>query len=186
MSEKQDGIVLQKKQIVIAGILILLLLIGGVSLGANWSKWFGDKQPETIDTSVSQVEDTLKPTLDIDPNAGNWEGQTPEDKGGEAVGIKIPGYPSITIQQDVTDVKMALLNPEGNPCYFKFTIVLKDTGEVIYESQYVPPGQSIEDVTLTRPLAEGEYDATIQITTIGLDQVTPLNGANVETVLVVK
>ena len=102
MSKKQDGIVLQKKQIVIAGILILLLLIGGVSLGANWSKWFGDKQPETIDTSVSQVEDTLKPTLDIDPNAGNWEGQTPEDKGGEAVGIKIPGYPSITIQQDVT------------------------------------------------------------------------------------
>ena len=58
---------------------------------------------------------------------------------------------------------MALLNPEGNPCYFKFTIVLKDTDETIYESQYVPPGQSITDVTLTKPLAEGEYNATIKI-----------------------
>jgi hypothetical protein len=81
---------------------------------------------------------------------------------------------------------MALMNPEGNPCYFKFEIVLKDTGETIYESQYVPPGKTISDVTLTRPLSEGEYNATIKISTVALDQQTPLNGANVETVLIAK
>jgi hypothetical protein len=81
---------------------------------------------------------------------------------------------------------MALMNPEGNPCYFKFEIVLKDTEETIYESQYVPPGKTISDVTLTRPLSEGEYNATIKISTVAMDQQTPLNGANVETVLIAK
>lgn len=183
MSEKPNGITIQKKHIIIAVIIILLLLIGGVLLGANWNKWFGDKQP---DTTVSDTADSSKPSLDIDPNAGEYTGEKPKDESGEAVGIKIPGYPSITIAKDTENVTMALLNPEGNPCYFKFVIVLKDTGETIFESKYVPPGDAITDVTLTRALSEGEYDATIQITTIALDQETPLNGANVETVLVVK
>ena len=183
MNENQNsGIVLQKKHIVIAAVVIVLLLAGGILVGVNWSNWFGDKQS---DLSASQNADS-KPALDIDPNAGQWNGEKPEDKGGEEVGIKIPGYPSITIAKDTTEVKMALLNPEGNPCYFKFTIVLKDTGETIFESKYVPPGDAITDVTLTKPLAEGEYNATIQISTIALDQETPLNGANVETILIAK
>ena len=183
MNENQNsGIVLQKKHIVIAAVVIVLLLAGGILVGVNWSNWFGDKQS---DLSASQNADS-KPALDIDANAAQWNGEKPEDKGGEEVGIKIPGYPSITIAKDTTDVKMALLNPEGNPCYFKFTIVLKDTGETIYESKYVPPGDAITDVTLTKPLAEGEYNATIQISTIALDQETPLNGANVETILIAK
>ena len=183
MNEKSNGIIMQKKHIIIAVIIILLLLIGGVLLGANWNKWFDDKP---LDTFQSQAEDSSKPSLDIDPNAGEYTGEKPKDQDGEAVGIKIPGYPSITIAKDTENVTMALLNPEGNPCYFKFEIVLKDTEETIFESKYVPPGDAITDVTLTRPLAEGEYDATIQITTVALDQETPLNGANVETVLIVK
>ena len=191
MSDNQNGgIVIQKKHIVIAVIIIIILLIGGVLVGANWSKWFGGEQPEPVQAEVSQAEtvpDASKPALDIDPNAGNWDGKMPEDKSdNQEVGIKIPGYPSITIAKDTENVTMALLNPEGNPCYFKFEIVLKDSGETIFESKYVPPGDAITDVTLTRPLAEGEYNATIMITTIALDQETPLNGANVETVLIAK
>ena len=124
--------------------------------------------------------------VDIDPNAGKWEGSKPEDKGGETKGIKIPGYPSITIAADTKNVTMALLNPEDNPCYFKFQIVLKDNDETIYESKYVEPGKAISDVELTRPLSQGEYEATIKITTLSLDGKTPLNGANVETVLIAK
>ena len=39
---------------------------------------------------------------------------------------------------------------------------------------------------LSKPLAAGEYPATIKITTVALDGETPLNGANVETVLIAK
>ena len=177
-----EGIVLKKKHIIIIVILILFLTAGGIFVGLNWNNWFGEKVPET---SQSEISDGKK-NLDIDPNAGDWDGSTPENKGGAAKGIKIPGYPSITIAKDTENVRMALMNPEDNPCYFKFEIVLKDKNETIYESKYVPPGKTITDVTLTRPLSEGEYNATIKISTIALDGETPLNGANVETVLIAK
>ena len=180
---KDGGITIQKKHIIIAVIIIILLLVGGINLGANWNKWFGDKQP---DTTVSETVDSSKPSIELDENAGQYTGEKPKDQGGEEVGIKIPGYPSITIAKDTEDVQMALMNPEGNPCYFKFELVLKDSGETIFESKYVKPGDCIYDVHLNKPLAEGEYPATIKISTIALDQETPLNGANVETVLIAK
>ena len=180
---KDGGITIQKKHIIIAVIIIILLLVGGITLGANRDKWFGDKQP---DTTVSETEDGSKPSIELDENAGEYTGEKPKDQGGEEVGIKIPGYPSITIAKDTEDVQMALMNPEGNPCYFKFELVLKDSGETIFESKYVKPGDCIYDVHLNKPLAEGEYPATIKISTIALDQETPLNGANVETVLIAK
>ncbi len=168
---------------------MLLLLAGGVVVGTKIVS-HSKPNPETSQAEVTpaDTDEKSKPALDIDPNAGNWNGEMPEDRSEdkEAVGIKIPGYPSITIAKDTENVRMALLNPEGNPCYFKFQIVLKDSGETIFESKYVPPGDAITDVTLTRPLTEGEYNATIMITTIALDQETPLNGANVETVLIAK
>ena len=182
----QGGIVLKKRHIVIIAILVLLLICGGIFVGLNWNNWFGgngDKDDKTVQASqMSQPENSV----DLDPNAGTWEGSKPEDKEPSAKGIKIPGYPSITIAADSENVTMALLNPEGNPCYFKFEIVLKDTNETIFESKYVEPGKAITDVTLTQPLSEGEYPAIIKITTLSLDGKNPLNGANVETVLVAK
>ena len=121
------GIVIQKKHIVIGVIILLLLLIFGIVIGANWNNWFGDRQPEN------------DARLDIDPNAGEFTEEPRRDEEGEDAGIKIPGYPSITIAKDTTNVRMALMNPEGNPCYFKFEIVLKDTGETIYESSTSRP-----------------------------------------------
>ena len=166
---EKDGIVLRKRHIVIIVILLLLLLFGGIFVGMNWNK---TSQPDT--------------SVDIDPNAGDWTGSKPEDKQPSSKGIKIPGYPSITIAADSKNVTMALLNPEGNPCYFKFEIVLKDTDETIFESKYVEPGKAITDVELTKPLSAGEYPATIKISTLSLDGSSPMNGANVETVLIAK
>ena len=103
-----------------------------------------------------------------------------------AVGIKIPGYPSITLPKDQKTVNVALLNPEGNPCYFTFELVLKDTGESLYKSKLVPPGKAIHEITMSRALSAGEYDATIKITTTSVADGSAMNGANVETVLIVK
>ncbi len=150
MNENQNsGIVIQKKHIIIAAVVIVLLLACGIFVGANWNNWFGAK-PEAPQSNPPAA------ALDLDPNAGNWDGKLPEDDEEEEVGIKIPGYPSITIAKESEHVRMALLNPEGNPCYFKFVIVLNDSGEQIFESKYVAPGDAITDVALTRPLAEGE------------------------------
>ena len=115
-----------------------------------------------------------------------WSGDQLPDKSadsGEAVGIKIPGYPSISLPANQQTVQVALLNPEGNPCYFTFELVLSDTDEVLYTSKQVPPGQMIEEITLTRPLEAGQYNATLRITTASLQDGSAMNGANVETIL---
>ena len=182
-TNSSGGIVLKKQHIVIISVIVVLLIVGGVFIGLNWQGWFGANEDKPAQTSQTSQSDT---GVELDPNAGDWTGSKPEDKGGAAQGIKIPGYPSITIAKDTTDVTMALLNPEGNPCYFKFEIVLKDSNETIYESKYVEPGKSISDVKLTKPLSEGEHPAVIKITTLSLDGKTPLNGANVETVLIAR
>ena len=75
-------------------------------------------------------------TPDLDPNAKT---QTADDTGEKPTGIRIPGYPSIMIEADKKDVQMNLMNPEGNPCYFTFEIVLNDTDETIYTSKMVEP-----------------------------------------------
>lgn len=120
-------------------------------------------------------------TPDLDPNAKT---QTAEDTAEKPTGIRIPGYPSITIEADKKEVQMNLMNPEGNPCYFTFEIVLNDTDETIYTSKMVEPGKSITDVTLDKALAAGEYPATIKITTASLTDGSAMNGANVETTII--
>ena len=165
----------EKKKRIIVIVLAVVVVALAVILIFTLSKAPGNSNTNPQDTNSDFI---------IDPNAG--DGVTVTETPQKADSIKIPGYPSITIAANTPNVRMALLNPEGNPCYFKFEIVLKDTGETIYESQYVPSGKTINDVTLTHGLSAGEYPATIKITTIALDQKTPLNGANVETVLIVK
>ena len=164
----------KKKMIVIVALAAVVIALAVILVFAL------NKTPGNSNTNPQDTNSDFM----IDPNAG--DGVTVTEAPQKANSIKIPGYPSITIAADTPNVRMALLNPEGNPCYFKFEIVLKDTGETIYESQYVPSGKTINDVTLTHGLSAGEYPATIKISTIALDQKTPLNGANVETVLIVK
>lgn len=180
MDKHDSQIVISKKTLGISLVLVLLLMVGVVTLAFNWNHWFGDT-PD--DPPASTTGD-----LDIDPGADDWGSETLPDKTDDpsAAGIKIPGYPSITIPKDQQTVTVALLNPEGNPCYFTFEIVLKDTGESIYKSKLVPPGKVINQITMSKALPEGEYDATIKITTTSLTDGSPMNGANVETVLIVK
>lgn len=158
-------------------LVVLLLIAGGIALGLNWNRLSGKEETAPGGSF----------TPDLDPGAKEWSQETlPDKSGGESTGIKIPGYPSITLPANKEDVTVALLNPEGNPCYFTFTLVLRDNDEVLYTSGMVAPGQVITDITLSRPLEAGEYNAVIRISTASLTDGSAMNGANVETVLVVQ
>ena len=180
MSKNDSQIVISKKTLIISLIVLLLLIVGVVTLALNWNNWFGDVPDGSSSSQTSN--------LDIDENAGDWNGEKLPDKTDDApaAGIKIPGYPSITLPKNQNTVNVALLNPEGNPCYFTFEIVLKDTGESLYKSKLVPPGKAITEITMSRALPAGEYDATIKITTTSVADGSAMNGANVETVLIMK
>lgn len=187
--EKQSGstgvkgaLELQKavlRQKIIIGVLAGVVGVGGVGAAGYKLGWFGNGQKET-----SQQE----ATADIDPNAGEWDGTIPEAPKGNpnAENIQLPGYPTIYIPAGQTDVEVAFSNPEGNPCYFTFQLVLNDSGEVLYESKQVPPGEAITKATLSKPLETGKYEAQLRITTASIVDLSPMNGANMETVLDVR
>lgn len=141
-----QGVTLSRRTLIILSVIIILLVAGGVTVGMNWNRWFGPDDP----TPAGQF------TPELDSDAQSWSGDQLPDKTAEdkeaSVGIKIPGYPSIGLPADTKDVQVALLNPEGNSCYFTFTLVLSDSDEVLYTSKMVPPGQMISDITLSRAL----------------------------------
>lgn len=183
--KEKKGVTLRIWQIILIIIIIILLLLSGTCVGMNWNNWFGE---DNVPTEASYVESTPSRNPgdpDIDPNAANWDGKLPDDgQSGKSDGIKIPGYPTIKVAADTTDIQMFLLNPEGNPCYFTFEIVLKDTGETIYKSKLVPPGQAITNIKISKPLKKGTYKATIKISTASLADQAPMNGANMETEII--
>ena len=79
-------------------------------------------------------------------------------------------------------VEVPLVNTEGNPCYMKFAVKLKDSGEVLYESVLVPPGKAVPEIRLNRPLEAGTYPVAVEISTFSLDDPEqPLNGAQMGT-----
>ena len=122
--------------------------------------------------------------LVFDPNVKDYTGSDIEDKGGAQQGIKIPGYGTVTLPSGTTDIKMILLNPEGNPCYFVFELVVD--GETYFTSGLVEPSKCIEDLKLTKPLKKGTYKAILRISTYSLDEnLTQMNGSNVTFDLVV-
>lgn len=105
--------------------------------------------------------------------------QTSSD-GGVGKSIKIPGYTDVYVAADTKDVSVNLENPEENEVYFEISFLLTDTGEEIYKSKYLAPGQHLYDITLNRALEAGEYEMTIHYATYDMDdEYTPKNGADV-------
>lgn len=97
-------------------------------------------------------------------------------------GIEIPGYSTISIPADTTDVQIELTNPEENEVYFQITFLIGE--EQIYQSKLIRPGDHLYDITLDRALEAGEYELTIQYDTFSMDETySPRNGATVNCIL---
>lgn len=112
---EKNGISLKPIYIIIGVVAAAVVIAAAVLLGLQ-------QRPAQADSSF---------TPDLQEGTSAWSGDTLPDKtpenSGEAVGIKIPGYPSISLPANKQDAEVALLNPEGNPCYFTFELVLTDT-----------------------------------------------------------
>lgn len=101
--------------------------------------------------------------------------------------IAIPGYEMLTLKADSTKQTICLPNPPQNCCYFKITLSLED-GTVLWQSDFVPPGETSAAITLSKPLSKGTYTGaklTYQCFQMNED-FTPLNGAETKLTLVVK
>ncbi|MBQ8310953.1 MAG: hypothetical protein IJX80_08080 [Clostridia bacterium] len=173
MKPKKDVVIVKKKNtvvslrlkrwhLVVAALLLVALVAGGVILGMQ-----------------------LVPRAGIDDDAVDYPWSPPEDDG-DAGDISLPGYETITLPANETTVGIVLPNPSGNPCNFWFTLILEDTGEVLYRSGMIPPGMAVTEITLSRALAVGDYKLTIQIETASVSEGVPMNGATMQVALRVR
>ncbi len=143
------------------------------------------KDREKEESALPVSTEASGPRLEIDANAGDLvetETEAPPP------GISIPGWGSITLPAGVTEANVSLKNPEENEgwYYLTFELQLKDTGEVIFTTGLIPPGQYCNKVTLTRELEAGEYEAIMHVQPYKMDEdQTPTNNADMETILVV-
>ncbi|MCR5582748.1 MAG: hypothetical protein K6F70_03940 [Eggerthellaceae bacterium] len=106
----------------------------------------------------------------LDPNAqkGYYEGKTDEEiqedlkQYVDEHSMQISVSPFVQISPGSTQASgLNVENIENNHCAQKFTISLQDTGEVLYESGAIYPGEYVADIELSRPLDEGVYAANV-------------------------
>ena len=121
----------------------------------------------------------------LDPMSAKYEAPIEVSEETHTEYISLPGISRIRIEEGKDTTKTLLWNPDGNPCYFQYTILLQDTGEVIYESGLIAPGNAITEVTFNRTFSRGTYPIIVSMSTFDLtDPEIPLNGGEVEATLV--
>lgn len=94
--------------------------------------------------------------------------------------VLIPGFGYINVPAGQTAVNVNFYNPEGNPCYFRYELLLQDTGETLWTSdELLSPAMHINQITLSHALEAGTYPAVLKITTLSLDDQSELNNSEV-------
>lgn len=101
--------------------------------------------------------------------------------------ILLPGFDVLEMNYATQEVEAALLNPEGNECFFKFSITLKSDGTELYHTGLIKPGTAVTKFKINKNLEKGEYPIVITVETSDLkDPESYYNGGAVEAVLEVE
>lgn len=160
-------------KVIIIALLSVLVILAGAGITTGFVLLNSSNNNQSTEQGVV-----------FDSNASAYE-QTVASDSNDTSGIKVPGYPDITTASGTTDFPITLLNPEGNPCNFKFTLTIAETGKKLCTTGLVKPGDAIKGVTLDAPLEKGEYTLIIDIATTSVDSGAEMNGAQVQTKLTV-
>jgi len=170
----EDSYIVLLGNVLIKRIAALFFCIAVLTTGILFAVKLTTQSGEIIPTTGS----TQSPvSVELESGAVDWEGIKVSETSSAAEGIRIPGFKSITIQADTTEVSVNFQNPAANNCYFVIRLVLLDTGETLYESKMIEPGKGLYNVTLSRALEAGTYSAQLQYEPYDLITLTRLNGA---------
>ena len=160
------GLVIKPWQLAVAAVAVVAMIVGGVVLGIV----LGNKNSGSYDDSPVDYEWVLPDGAQTNPDQ-----------------IILPGYVELTFQAGKQVIEIVLPNPASNPCYFRYTLVLEETGEVLYQSRLIAPGKAVLEIKLSRPLEVGDYSLLIGVDSVSLtDGRTPMNGGEQRVLLKVR
>ena len=92
--------------------------------------------------------------------------------------IVLAGYDRIKLRAGQKEQSVYFYNSEHNKCFLVFSLLLD--GEELCRSGFLPPNTKIEQVTLSKSLAAGEYDnAILRYSCYDLYTQRELNGADI-------
>ena len=128
-----------------------------------------------------------KYTDDFNGSPVDYDWVLPQGSNPGANQIVVPGYGDLLFTAGQKQIEIILPNPKNNPCYFRYTLLLDDTGEILYQSPLIAPGKAVLEIELSRALTKGDYHLTIAIDSIAIaDGRTPMNGAEHHVLLQVR
>ena len=170
----------KKLKILVAVMAVLLILCG------TWIIWGGvpffPAAAPNDGGSSSQGGGLM-----IDPNA--TENLTVV----QPPGVAIPGFGKMTIPAYTKELKgINLHNPTDNEGWYYLTFKLclldknEQVSEVLYESQLLPPGQYIQDITMSRGLAPGTYEAVMHVQPYRIADKSPTNNMDYIVTIIAK
>ena len=150
----------RKKVIWLPFLMALLLLLGG-------GLWVLNQNPK-VDLDDAAISYQM-------PNG--MKNENPSE-------IMMPVFTELTLPSGSSKVSAGLVNPEGNPCYFKYRVYLKENNELLYESKWLKPGTAILEFKVKQKMKAGEYPIVISIKTGSLkDPEIEMNGGEVDSIL---
>ena len=171
----------RKWKILVAILAVLLLLTGGTMIFWGGVPFFPATTPNE-GGSTSQGAGLV-----VDPNAGEYVKPEPP------LGVTIPGFGSMTIPANTKELKgINLYNPIENEDWYYLTFklcLLNENGEVseiLYESQLVPPGLYLQDISLSRGLKPGIYDAVMKVQPYRIADKSQTNNADLRITIIVE
>lgn len=144
-----------KKQSIL--LVLLLFLIVGAG-GGYW--WY--TQNQVMDATTKYWFDKLA-------KDGSLQGKTPFEVQEILNSVVEEGMFNVSINGRIIfkDTKgegsIGMENIPGNRYYSRVVIRRDDSGEVLYESQGLKPGQYLDKIKLKQKLATGSYDCTAQV-----------------------
>lgn len=102
---------------------------------------------------------------------------TPSDRVNDR--ITIPCFAGLEFRAGEHEQTVDLYNPENNPCFFIVALYLSDN-TLLYQSDYIAPGEHIASIALSQTLQRGLYrHCRIEYSCYSLDGKAPLNRAQV-------
>lgn len=145
-------------------LLILAVLAGLILL---WLKYIREEEVPGLDETA--VAYRMEGLVNTDPD-----------------NTMLPMLSNITVEASDGHADNVLINPEGNGCYFIYSVTRNDTGEELYKSGMIEPGRAVIGFDLEQIPEPGEYDVTVGIETRDIDNYEQnLNGGEMEVTLTV-
>lgn len=151
---------------------IVLILFFAVTVFASAGLAYHHKQ---------QKEKSVNGSATVVP----WDINIEPEKPREAGEIILPGYAKMTMAANQKEQTISMGNPADNHCYFVIVLKLAD-GTVLFQSDYLNPGEGMEQITMNQELKAGTYQAVIEYKCYSLEDKSPLNGGSSEFELTVQ